>query len=424
MCVTSVNGFRLLRKNHMVNYALALAALLVLALHTTCSAAEGEAKASPADVDALKHVLSIAETSAGDIHSSLSQAANKIADASLRQRVVALLPDLEAAAAHHARCEAVIANLKSFNGLSAVAPGGPDWLRAVVGDSSMQVFDQLTLVDFNERKNPHAKDYKLNTAINDEWLSQIQGLTDIRRLDIANVAIKGPGLRYVGTLTNLESINMTLTPITDEYLEPLGNLTQLKVIGLASAECNGTGCKYLHKLTKLENLNFHHTPVNDQGLKEICQMTSLERLEIVHCFWTDAGAMNLANLKNLQRLQLGSRKATGASIGYLRALPKLRELDIHDLENASEAIRLASEIPTLTALRVYVGPINDDDVKSISHLSELQELILEGSKITDAGLGSLANLTKLKKLSLGHAKVSPAAIEKLKAALPGIAIVP
>ncbi|HWE01401.1 MAG TPA: hypothetical protein VG326_03250 [Tepidisphaeraceae bacterium] len=412
----------------MKNFAWSLAALIGILIVSTCAAAAPDApSASPADVDAIKHVLTIADTlprDAAPLHAALAEAANKITDAALRQRIQNLLPDLETAAGRHARSQTVVANLKAINGLSELSPGGPAWLRSIVGDQAMRVFDRLTLVDLNERKNPHAKDYKLNTAINDQWLAQLQGLTDIRRLDIANVAIKGPGLKYVGTLTNLESINLTLTPVTDEYLEPLRDLTELKTLGLASAECNGVGCKYLHKLTKLENLNFHHTPVNDEGLKEICQMTSLERLEIVHTFFTDAGAMNLANLKNLQRLQLGSRKATGAAVGYLRNLPKLRELDLHDLSNAGEAVRLASEIPTLTVLRVYVGPINDDDLKSVSRLARLQELVLEGSKITDAGIDSLAATTKLKKLSLGHAKISPAAIDKLKAALPGLEIIP
>ncbi len=425
MCVTFWS-LSLLGVEHMKFFAFAAAAVIGLSSLLTCAAAEPASTAKPADVDPIKHVLSLATNNPKDagLHASLAEAAGKIPDPALRNRVVEALPEIEAAAAHHVQCEAIVANLKSFNGISELAPGGPDWLRAIVGDSSMQLFERLTLVDLNERKNPHAKDYKLNTAINDEWLAQLQGLTDIHRLDIANVAIKGPGLKYVGSLTGLESINLTLTPVTDEYLEPLGNLTELKVLGLASAECNGVGCKYLHKLTKLENLNFHHTPVNDEGLKEICQMTSLERLEIVHTFFTDAGAMNLANLKNLQRLQLGSRKASGASVGYLRGLPKLRELDLHDLNNASEAVHLASEIPTLAVLRCYIGPIGDDDLKAITKLTKLEELILEGAKISDAGLDSLASLNKLKKLTLGHAKVSAAAVEKLKAALPGLEVVP
>jgi Leucine-rich repeat (LRR) protein len=393
---------------------------LLAALPATAAA---EADLTAADVAAIRHVLTVGATSPAD-DVALSKAADAVPVPAVRDKVKATLPEIRAAAATHARVEKIVAELKTFNGITELAPGGPAWLRDVVGDESMHLFDRLVTVDLNERRNPHDKTYKLNAAIADEWLARLDGLTDIKRLDIASADIKGPGLRHVGTLTNLESINLTLTPVTDEYLEPLGNLTKLKVLGLASAGCNGTGCKYLTKLTQLENLNFHHTTVNDEGLAEISKLTSLTRLEIVHCFFTDAGAEHLAKLKNLQRLQLGSTKATGAAVAPLKGLPNLRELDIHDLKDASVAIRNAANIATLKVLRVYVAPVKDADVAQIAGLANLEELTLSGLQLTPTGLEPLSGLKSLKKLSLGNGKVPAEAIAKLKAALPDLTVVP
>ena len=55
--------------------------------------------------------------------------------------------------------------------------------------------------------------------VNDAWLERIAGLPDLRRLDVANADIRGPGLKHLGTLPSLESLNLTLTPITDDALE-------------------------------------------------------------------------------------------------------------------------------------------------------------------------------------------------------------
>lgn len=409
-----------------LGFTVSILASVTLSLTIASQGAEPAAiKTSPADLDAVKRVLAVTDAAPADaaaLHHSLGEAISKIADPSLRQQVQDLIPELETAAAHHARVVQVVADLKASGGVTEVTPGGPAWLRTLAGDSAMAVFDQLTTVDINDKQSPHNKDYHLLNNVTDEWLARLDGMTELQHLNISNTAIHGPGLTHISNFIHLESLGMTLCPVTDEYLKNLSNLTEMKRFSLASATCDGTGFKYLGKMTKLENLNFHHALVNDDGLREICRMTSVQRLEIVHCHWTDSGAANLANLKNMQRLQLGSTMATGASVAFLRGLTNLKELDLHDLKDASLAVRYASEIPSLTVLRLYLGGLKDDDFKQIAKLSNLEELILSGGPISDSAAASLAELKKLKKLTPGG-KLSPAALEKLKAALPGVEIV-
>lgn len=393
---------------------------MIAALSISCGLALGEEapKISPGDQQALICLVAGLSQKA-DVVAQLCQ---KISDPDLRKQMEAMIPELRQAAERHPLIEKVAAALKPFNGIYVVAPAGPDWLRAAIGVDALKPYERLVQIDIGDRQTPHDKTYHLLEAVNDDWLANLEGLTDLENLNLANTDIKGPGLKHLARLTKIYRLNLTLCPIADEDLKYLAELSAMKTFGLASAGSNGTGFKYLHKMTALESLNFHHTTVNDDGLREICQMTSIERLEIVHCFWTDSGAANLAQLKNLQRLQVGSRKATGASIGFLRSLPKLRELDLHDLENPSLAIENASQIPTLEVLRIYI-PIKEADLQHLAHLPKLQELILNGSILTEPAIKSLSEIKSLKKLSLSNGKPK-AGIDKLKAALPNVEIVP
>ena len=358
-----------------------------------------------------------------DFAASLESQSKKLSDPALQTKARELTAELEKAGLLRSRVMEIVAKTKDAKGTTRLANGGPQWLRDIVGDEAMRVFDRLTGVDLNDRQSPHDKTYKRNENLNDEWLGILKDLPDLTSLDIANTGMKGTGLEVVGTLKNLESLNLTLTPITDQYLEPLKSLTKLRILGLASAQCNGEGFRFFGNLKQLENANFHYTPVNDAGLAGISNVPSLTRLEIVHTHFTDAGAPALAALVNMERLQIGSLKATGAAIAQLSAMTKLRELDLHDGQANLEGVTHASKIATLRVLRVY-GTIKDAGAEQIAKLKNLELLILaSNSEITDAGLAHLAALSQLKKLDIKGCKVSDGAVDKLKQGIPGLEVI-
>ncbi|HEV7404659.1 MAG TPA: hypothetical protein VGO11_17085 [Chthoniobacteraceae bacterium] len=381
---------------------------------------------SPGDVAILKQALGAIETKGkaafeGGVAAGLEAQWKSLSDPALQARARELTPELEKAAAWRARVLDVIAKTNEAKGSLTIAEGGPDWLRELLGDDAMHAFDRLTGISLYDGGNPHDKAYKRNESLNDDWLANVADLPDLVSLDLANTSVKGPGLKVVATLKNLESLNLTLTPVTDPYLEPLQVLTKLRVLGLASAQCNGEGYRFFDNLKQLENANFHFTPVNDAGLAGISHVPSLIRLEVVHTHFTDAGTPALAKLVNLERLQLGSREASGAAVAPLVALKKLRELDLHDGQATVEGLKYASQIPSLTVLRVY-GPVKDEGAEEMAKLKNLQTLIIPGSGLTDAGLEHLAGLSQLKSLDLKGCKVTEAGVAKLKQAIPGLEV--
>ena len=394
-------------------------ALLVL-LSASCA---GEYAGSSEDNHRLREILDLASKGpAKDLRRRMEEITHEIGDAELRSKTMGEIGALVDASAMHQRIINLERDIVALGGVISLEPGGPAWMQAAAGDQAMHVFDRLVVLGLNDKTNPHFKGYKLNTKVDDSWLERVAGLPDLRSLDVANADVRGPGLRHVGTLRTLESVNLTLTPISDDALAALSGLADLKVLGLASTKITGTGLEWLRELRKLENLNCHSTPVNDAGLEQIGKLSSLKRLEIVHTQFTDAGTRALSGLVNLERLQLGSRRATGAGLSFLRDLTKLRELDVHDGLLTPEGFRHVGTVKSLRVFRAYGGSAGNEGLAALAGLSELETLILEGIGVTDAGLETLATLTHLRKLVLHEPKVTDAAVARLHAATPALEI--
>ena len=353
---------------------------------------------------------------------AVAEQLKNLADAQLRERVRKELPALKEALAHRTQAQAVEAAAKEAGGQATWSTPAPGWLADLAGDDALAPFRTLVSLNLYNGNNPLKGKGGLNLAVNDDWLARVAGLTTLTNLDVANCDVRGPGMKHVATLKNLERLNVTLTPLTDAFLKPLGVLTKLRVVSFASAKCTGEGFAHLGAWQAVENLNFHYTPVNDAGLKEIARLKNLERLEIVHTHFTDAGAPHLSKLTSLRRLQIGSQKATGATVASLVPLKNLRELDLSDQQASPEGAKWAGLIPSLRVLRISGGAIKDEGAAHLAGLPNLEVLLLQGAQLTDAGLEPLAKLKTLRQLDLRGNKLSDDAVAKLQAALPAATI--
>ncbi len=342
-----------------------------------------------------------------------------LSDPKLRTKAIELAPPIERAAGRGSRLRKLAEDVAAANGTLATLPGGPDWLRDLVGNDAMRSFDHAAVVDLLDKRIV-PKSGQRNSVVDDEWIKKLEAFTDVESLELHSTAVTNAGVETIGSLKSLKRLSLTLLPVTGDCLEHLSGLAELQRLSLASTQCTGEGCRHLVPLKTLENLNFHSCGVTDAGLAEIGLLTSLERLEIVHTKFTDAGAKHLAGLTNLRRLQIGSRDATGAAVEPLKALP-LRELDLHDGQASDEGLKHAAEIGTLRVLRVY-GPVTDAGAANLARLEKLETLVLGHAPITDATLDALHGLKRLATLDVTGGKLSDEAVERLRKAVPGLRI--
>lgn len=382
---------------------------------------------SPAEEAARSLLVAAANATPGSEPGTLSPATldawNKaleaMPDAELKGKLSAIVPELKQAALRRLQRKSLNPATQARWGTVETVASGPEWLRDLVGNEAMQVFDRISVVDLFDKRIV-AKSGKRTADATDAWIERLRGLADVEYLELASTVVTNEGMKTVGTLQSLQRLSVTLTEVDGAGIAHLSGLTNLKRLSVASSKCTGEGFAALKPLTKLENLNFHSCLVNDAGLAEVGTLSSLERLEIVHTKFTDAGAKHLAGLTNLRRLQIGSREATGATMEFVKALP-LRELDLHDGQASDLGLEHASAVDSLRILRVY-GPVTDKGAEHLIKLTKLEQLILSHAPITDATVKSLQGLKRLTNVDLTGCKVSDDAVAALTAAVPGVSV--
>jgi hypothetical protein len=374
---------------------------------------------APADKVLLSQILSIED--AVDRPTLIA----RVSDKNLKSKLTAMLPEIERAAQTRRNTLALETEIEEIGGKLIRTPSGPQWLYLATGDSGMELFDVPAAIDLYNGNNPLKGKGGRNERVTDEWLKRLAGLTTLRRLDLANCAIQGDGLRHLVTLAGLRELNLTLTPVTDAALKHLSGLTELRKLGLASTQCNGTGFAHLKALRKLESVNFHFTPLNDAGLQAISQVPIADRLWFAHTHFTDQGAASLAALTQLKRCGIGSKEkaSSGEAVAALAKLP-LEDLALLDNQATPRGIAHAAKIRTLRRLDVSYAPtVTNDSMKLVAQMPKLEEFKLGSAQVTDEGLQFLAASKSLKKLTLGGMKnITPAGIEQLQNSRPELTI--
>ncbi len=349
----------------------------------------------------------------------------RLTDQNLQGKLTALLPAIQQAALARRSTIKLEAEVKAAGGKLICTPSGPEWLYLATGDSGAEIFDVPGTIDVNNGNNPLKGKGGRNELVTDAWLEKLTGLATLRRLDLSNCAVQGPGLKHIAGLKTLREVNLTLTPVNDEGLQHLGGLTELRILGLASSQCTGTGFAHLKALQKLQSVNFHFTPLSDAGLEAISQVPISGRLWFAHTHFTDAGAAHLKNLKQLKLCGIGSaeKSSSGEAVAALVALP-LEDLSLLDRQADAVGLAHAAKIATLRRLDVSHAPtVKDDSLALVAGLPVLEEFKLGSAQVTDAGLQALAKCKSLKKLSLSGVKqVTPEGVARLQQARPELVI--
>lgn len=373
----------------------------------------------PADKVHLKNFLANSATQ------ERASIASKITDKSLSARLLKLVPEIERAAKLNADFKSIEAKIAAVDGKIVFSQGAPQWLYLATADNGMEIFDVPAALDLYNGNNPLKGNGGRNEMVNDAWLENVSGIKTLRRLDLANCAIKGKGLRHLANLKGLRELNLTLTPVSDDSLQHLAGLSELRTLGLASTQCTGSGFTHLTGLKKLESVNFHFTPLNDDGLRAISQVSISGRLWFAHTKFTDAGASSLKNLVHLKRCGIGStdKASSGEAIAHLSKLP-LEELSLFDNQATPAGIAHAAKIGSLRKLDVSHAPlVTDESLKLLAGMPSIEEFKLGSANVTNTGLQMLAGCKSLRNLSLSGLKlVTPEGVEQLRKARPELQV--
>ena len=101
------------------------------------------------------------------------------------------------------REQRVVCEVDTLGGWVGMLQGGPDWLRHLVGDKRMQVFDRVLDVSLCE------------TTITDAGLADLRKLSNLTTLSLEGTDITDAGLAHLRELTNLRYLILERTGVTD-----------------------------------------------------------------------------------------------------------------------------------------------------------------------------------------------------------------
>ena len=242
-------------------------------------------------------------------------------------------------------------------------PGGPTWLRRVLGDRPFAPLDRVIGLEVDGRAIPRlsglhtlkvltvsetisnrqldhaagelpelealdldwdqvARESKEEQSGYDECYLRIPRLSRLRGLNLYQIAFRGDGLEQ---LKDVEVLDLTDTDIADEAMPKLAGLCNLKDLSLTGTNVTNTGLRHLSRLDKLESLGLGCFGISDAGLQHLKGLKQLSVLDLHGAQITDEGLKDLAGLSKLRLLDLSSTAVTVDGVRRLqRALPRCR----------------------------------------------------------------------------------------------------
>jgi Leucine-rich repeat (LRR) protein len=294
---------------------------------------------------------------------------------------------------------------------------------------------------------------------NDSGLDRLQPLgPTLEELVLRRVRMKGAGLKH---FTNLRSLDLTWSYIEDKEMGVLAGMKRLRKFWARDTRIGETALQALGSLSELEEIDIGGADVSESGLANLSGLTRVKKLNLLGANITDAGLDSIAGMKDLEFLNLYRTKVSNAGLEKLKRFSKLREVDlrysratqagVESLRAAMPSTELifmdysikpagvagagpqlagkgdkavadwikslggsaALENGAVVEAKLSGTPVNDDLLKNLQSLRRLRKLDLDGTETGDLGVERLGGLTSLTDLSLNSTGISDAGLRHL-----------
>src|SRR5437899_5637198 len=116
------------------------------------------------------------------------------------------------------RTDLFLSEVKRLGGSAKTRPGGPAWVRDLIGDAAMRGFDEVTDLSLD------------GTSIDDEWLKQLRRFPELETLHLSGTAVGDAGMAHLTGLPRLKELSLFGTRAGDAGLEQLKRLPELRHI--------------------------------------------------------------------------------------------------------------------------------------------------------------------------------------------------
>lgn len=146
------------------------------------------------------------------------------------------------------------------------------------------------------------------TAVTDQGLAPLAGMTSLSLLDLSSTRVKGPGLAYLQGI-DIRHLSLHSNSIDDAGFASLPNFPNLEQLDIGKTRVGNAVLARLPSYSKLKDLNLEGLPVTDDLVQKLTKL-SLWRLDLSNTPITDASLPHLEKMTSLFDLNLCGTKIT------------------------------------------------------------------------------------------------------------------
>jgi hypothetical protein len=266
-------------------------------------------------------------------------------------------------------------------------------------------------------------------------LINLEGLTELKRLDLCGTRVLDDELHYIIGHTLL-ALDLSWTAVSDWAMIILSSQSMLQELNICDTSIGNNGLSgysrlpssmgNIDRMTELRRLYMRHTCITDDGIMYIGRLPRLLELDLRATNITSASVRHLSGLTSLRKLYLDDTKVDDAGLSHLAGLTELQSLWLSDLVGVSDAG--ISQIGALTELRELCldgTTVTDRGLAYLRDLVHLETLSINRLLgVSDAGLIQLGELSALRTLNLGETSVTEQGVAALRRMLPECDIAP
>jgi hypothetical protein len=226
---------------------------------------------------------------------------------------------------------AAVRALRQIGGRLSFNKTGPAKLRNYLGDSGMEIFDDVDWVCLND------------TSFSDSHVKYLNVFTTVRGIELDGTQVTDSGLSQLANFTRLDCLSLKGTAISDAGLARTAGLNKLTRLALDDTHIGDCGFRHISKIRNLRDLRAKGTNVTDAGLSHLSGMPELRRLFLDRTQVTDLGLKHLSDCTKLSILFVKETQVTVEGAAQLRAAAW--RVDVFGPDRKRQTARLQELLP-------------------------------------------------------------------------------
>lgn len=243
-------------------------------------------------------------------------------------------------------------------------------------------------------------DYPDQYGLSGNLPPDLGSLTNLESLDLSFNEFHGAIPPELGGLTNLVSLDLNTSFLREAIPPELGNLRNLRSLNLGQNLLIGAIPPELGRLGALEVLDLWRNDLTGTIPPELGNLTALKNLYLPDNDLTGAIPPQLANLTNLITLSLYYNDLTGAIPSWVGNLVNLRRLELGGNDLTGSIPPELGDLGNLDVLFLGESQLTGAIPPELGNLANIKSLFLNDNQLTGPIPAELGGLPALKYLTI------------------------